>query len=109
MICTKFKLEKENDVTDKELYQQKMQARLDEWKADVEKLKAKASGASADVQLDMNKQIRVLERNIEEGKAKLSELAAAGEDAWESIKEGVESAWGSLKSAATDAAAKFKS
>jgi flagellar biosynthesis chaperone FliJ len=105
---TKSKPQKENAVNDKELYQQKMQARLDEWKADVDKLKAKASGASADVQLDMNQQIKVLERNIEEGKAKLSELAEAGEDAWESIKDGVESAWDSLKSAATDAASKFK-
>ena len=95
-------------MNDKELYQQKMKARLDEWEADVDKLKAKASGASADVQLDMNRQIKALERNIEEGKAKLSELAEAGEDAWESIKDGVESAWDSLKSAATDAASKFK-
>jgi len=95
-------------MNDKELYQQKMQARLDEWKAEVDKLKAKSSGVSADVQLDINRQIKVLERNIEEGKAKLSELAEAGEDAWESIKDGVESAWDSLKSAATDAASKFK-
>jgi len=95
-------------MNDKELYQQKMQARLDEWKAQVDKLKAKSSGASADAQLDVNKQIRVLERNIEEGKAKLSELTEASEDAWESIKEGVESAWDSLKSGVTDAAAKLK-
>ena len=102
------KQKKENAMNDKELYQQKMQARLDEWKAEVNKLKAKLSGASADAQLDINQQIRVLERNIEEGKVKLSEIAAAGEDAWESIKEGVESAWDSLKSGVTDAAAKFK-
>jgi hypothetical protein len=85
-----------------------MQARLDEWKAQVDKLKAKSSGASADTQLDINRQIRALERNIQEGKVKLSEIASAGEDAWESIKEGVESAWDSLKSGVTDAAAKFK-
>lgn len=95
-------------MSDKELYQQKMQAQLDEWKAEVDKLKAKASGASADAQLEMNKQIKALESKIEEGKAKLSELAKAGEDAWESIKDGVESAWGSLKSAVSDAASKFK-
>ena len=95
-------------MSDKELYQQKKQAQLDEWKAEVDKLKAKASGASADVQLDVNKQIRVLERNLEEGKAKLSEIAEASEGAWESIKDGVESAWDSLKSAAADAASKFK-
>lgn len=95
-------------MNDKELYMRKLQARIDEWKADVDKFKAKASGASADVQLDMNQQVRVLERRIEDGKARLSELAEAGEDAWESIKDGIESAWDSLKSAATDATARFQ-
>lgn len=95
-------------MNEKELYQQKKQAQLDEWKAEVDKLKAKASGASADAQLELNKQIEVLEGKIGEGKTKLAEIADASEDAWESIKEGVESAWDSMKSAFSDAAAKFK-
>ncbi|MGB5300373.1 MAG: hypothetical protein WBN48_16765 [Thiogranum sp.] len=95
-------------MSDKEVYLQKMRAQLDEWKADVYKLKAKASSASADVRLERNRQIEVLEIKIEEGKTKLSELSRAGEDAWESLKEGVESAWDSLKSAVSDAAGKFK-
>ena len=82
---------------DKELYQQKKQSQLNEWKADVDKLKAKVSGASADAQLEINKQIRDLESRIEKGKAKLSELVEAGEDAWESIKDGVKSAWEKLQ------------
>ncbi len=84
-------------MSDKELYLQKMRAQLDEWKADVDILKAKASRTSADAQLKMNKQIEMLESKIEEGKTKLSELSSASEDAWESLKEGVESAWDSLK------------
>jgi hypothetical protein len=95
-------------MTDKELYQQKQQARLDEWKAEIEKLKAKASRASADAQLDINNHIAALEKKVEAGQAKLSELAAAGEESWESIKEGVEAAWSVLSSAVRDATAKFK-
>ncbi|HKJ21664.1 MAG TPA: coiled coil domain-containing protein [Gammaproteobacteria bacterium] len=95
-------------MSDKELYQQKKQAELDQWRAAVDKLKAKASGASADVQLEMNQHIKTLESKIEEGQTKLSQLAGASEDAWEPIKDGVESAWDSLQSAVGDAAAKFK-
>jgi len=95
-------------MNDKELYQQKKQAQLDEWRAEVDKLKAKASEGIADAQLEMHKQIKALESKIEEGKTKLSQLAESGDDAWESIKDGVESAWDSLKSAVSDAAAKFK-
>jgi chromosome segregation ATPase len=95
-------------MSEKELYQQKAQAQLDEWKAELEKLKAKASGASADAQLEMKEQIQALEGKFEEGKAKLAEIAEASDDAWESIKEGIESAWSSLKSAFSDAGSKFK-
>ena len=95
-------------MMDKELYQRKMRAKLDELEADVDKLKAKASSLSADAQLEMNEQIRALDSKIAEGKTKLSELSRAGEEAWDSIKEGVESAWDSLKVAVSDAASKFK-
>jgi hypothetical protein len=80
----------------KELYRQKMQAQLDEWKADNARLKAKASGAKADVQLAMNRQAASIERKLEYAQAKLSELAEASEEVWESVKNGVESAWDSL-------------
>ena len=86
----------------------KKQAQLDEWKAEVGKLKAKTAGFSADVQLELNKQIETLKTKIEDGKAKLAQVADASEDAWESSKEGVESAWDSMKSAFRDAAAQFK-
>ncbi len=90
------------------MYQQKRQAQLDEWKAEVPKFKAKASASSTDAQLRLNEQIKLLEGKIEEGKAKLAEIAKAPDDAWESIKEGGESAWASLKSAFSDAASKFR-
>lgn len=40
---------------------------MDEWEAEVDKLKAKASGVSADTQLELNKQIEELEGKIEQG------------------------------------------
>ena len=58
-------------MNEKQLYQQKRQAQLDEWQADLDKFKAKASGASADAQLRLNAQIKVLEGKIEEGKDNL--------------------------------------
>jgi Zn-dependent M32 family carboxypeptidase len=95
-------------MNEKDLYQQKMQAQLDEWMAKVGILKAGDSKASADVQLEMNRQIKTLENMTEEGRTKLSELAKSSEDAWKSLKGGVESAWAMMKSAVSDATAKFK-
>ena len=93
---------------EKELRHQKRRAKLDEWKAEVDKLKARASGASADAQLKLIEKFRAMESRIDDGKKKLAEMADHGEDAWVSVKDGVESAWDSLKSAVSDAVEKFK-
>jgi predicted nucleic acid-binding Zn-ribbon protein len=95
-------------MSDKEYYQQKLQAQMDEWKAELERLRAKAAGARAEVKHDLSHQIEGLEKQLEHGKAKFAELLAARDDAWETLKEGVESSWGSLKTAFKDAAQKFK-
>ena len=95
-------------MDDKELYQQKKQAQLDEWKAELDKLKAKAAEASADRKIELNKDIKHLEGKIDEGKAKLAEIEDASAEAWTSIKDGVDSAWDSMKHAFRDAASKFK-
>jgi len=73
-------------MNEKELYQQKQQAQLDEWKAEADKLKAKMSGASADAQLALNKQIEAVEGKIEAGKSRVAEIAHASEEAWDSMK-----------------------
>lgn len=95
-------------MSEKEIYQQKLKAKLDEWRSDIDKMRAKASGASADVKLEMNKKADELETKIEEGKSKLTELANASDDKWESMKDDLESKWESLKSSFSDAASKFK-
>ena len=101
-------VKQEEAVSDKERYQQELQAQLDAWKKEVGKLKAISSKASADAQLAMKEHVEALEAKIDEGNAKLSELSNASEEAWESMKESVESAWASLKSAFKDIASKFK-
>lgn len=96
-------------MNDKELYQQKKQAQIDEWAADMSKLKAKASMASADAQLKMNEHIRELEEKLGVTKSKLDELKESAEDKYESMKLSVESAWDKLGTAFNDVKAKFKS
>ena len=85
-------------MSDKELYQQKIMAQLDEWKADVTKLKSRASVASADAKLQLDRQVRDLEAKIGKGKVKLTEIANTSEEVWGSVKEGFKSAWDTLKS-----------
>jgi hypothetical protein len=83
-------------MSDKDLYVQKLQAQLDAWRADADKLKAKLSGLSADAQLKMKEQLGHLEGHIEAGKSTLAEWGASGADAWEKTKDGAAKLWGDL-------------
>jgi archaellum component FlaC len=92
----------------KEKYEQKLQAQLDEWDAEINKLKAKADKAEADAQLEYYKQIEELRSMQETANEKLNELKEAGDDAWEDLKAGIESAWDSLGNALKSASSRFQ-
>lgn len=92
----------------KEAYQKKRQAQLDEWSAEIAKLKARADKAQAESQIQYYKQIEELRKRQQEAQAKLDELRQAGEDAWEDLQAGIESAWNSLGEAVKSATSRFK-
>jgi flagellar motility protein MotE (MotC chaperone) len=85
-------------MRERELYQQKRAAELDKWRAEMDKQAAWARNADADAQLEANRRIAALKENLEAAQTKLAELMEANDDAWHSIREGVESAWDPLKS-----------
>lgn len=95
-------------MSDKERYQEELQAQLDTWKADVEKFRTLSARVSADARVAMMSQIVALEERIAEGHAKLAEVSNASEEAWASMREGMETAWATLQGAYKDAISKFK-
>ena len=99
---------KEQAMDDKALYRQKRQAQLDEWKADVAKLRAKAAGAKAGAQIEIDKHLAELDDRMHEAGGRLSELAAAGEETWDTARKKVETTWEALKAGVGAAAAKLK-
>ncbi|GGB89200.1 hypothetical protein GCM10011352_13980 [Marinobacterium zhoushanense] len=92
----------------KEAYQKKLQAQLDEWDAEINKLKAKADAAEADTRLEYYKHIDELRSMQESVRNRLAELKASSDDAWDDIKAGIDSAWDSLSNALKSAASRFK-
>jgi flagellar biosynthesis chaperone FliJ len=94
-------------MNEKDLYQQKLKAQLNEWQADIDKLKAKMAGASVGAKLELNQHINMLEGKIDEGNSKLDELDKATDDSWETLEDGFEEAWESISAAFKDAYKKF--
>lgn len=95
-------------MTDKAAYLQKMQAKLNEWEADINALQAKMSGASADTKIELNKQIDNLRAERSDMKQKLEELKNTSGEAWEDVRDGMEAAWDSASTSFKNAINRFK-
>jgi hypothetical protein len=93
---------------ERKAYEEKLDAQLKEWSAQIALLKAKADNAKADAKIDYYKTIEALQRRQNDAKEKLRELKTAGDEAWEDLKKGAEKAWAEVKIAYHDATSRFK-
>jgi hypothetical protein len=89
-------------------FEEKLDAQLEEWNAQIALLKAKADKAKAEAKIECYKTIEALQHKHDETRTKLHELKTAGDEAWEDLKTGAEKAWAEVKTAFHLAASKFK-
>lgn len=89
-------------------YEEKLDAQLEEWNAQIALFKARADKAKAEAKIEYYKTIETLQHRQDEVRAKLNELKTAGDEAWEDLKTGAEKAWDEVKTAFHSAASKFK-
>ncbi|MCW8796695.1 MAG: hypothetical protein OQK67_06485 [Chlorobium sp.] len=92
----------------KEAYKEKAEAELELARARLVEFKAKAKSYTADTRLKYARHVDELEHGIDAAKARLKELGEAGEESWEKVKDGMESALGTLREAVRNTAEKFK-
>jgi hypothetical protein len=96
-------------VNDKrKAYEEKIDAQLEEWNAQIALLEAKADKGKAEAKIEYYKTIEALQHRQDEARTKLHELKTAGDEVWEDIKTGAEKAWDEVKTAFNIAASKFK-
>ena len=89
-------------------YIRKMQAKLEEWNAEIDKLTEKAGEVSAGARNEYNEQIESLKAKQAAARQKIEELQQAGEGAWEDLKSGIELAWTAIGEAINSARSRFK-
>lgn len=92
----------------KDTYVQKLEAQLREWEADIDKMKAKADQAEADLQARYEEQIKDLQERRHAARQKLDELREASDSAWEDLKAGTEMARDAFGEAVRSALARFR-
>ncbi|TVP61508.1 MAG: hypothetical protein EA342_20665 [Leptolyngbya sp. LCM1.Bin17] len=95
-------------MEDRSTSQGKMEAQLQEWGAKLDEMQAKANQVSADKKADLDQQIAALRAKRNAMQQRLSDLTAASDDAWQSVKVGLQEAWHDLRQGFEEAASKFK-
>jgi len=89
-------------------YIHKMQAKLEEWNAEIDTLAAKAGKVTADAKSEYNEQIVSLKAKQAAARQKIEELQQAGEGAWGDMKSGIELALTAMGEAIDSARSRFK-
>ena len=89
-------------------YEKKLKAQLEEWDADINRLRAKANAARAEARVKYLDEVDKLRDQKKQAQARLDELEEAQEDAWEDMKTGIDAAWKNLGNAVNNAVERFK-
>lgn len=92
----------------KDAYREKMTAQIEEQEARLAQLKARAKQAVADGKITLGGEIEAAEAKLTVARARLKELSEAGDDAWETFKDGCDEAWNSFSDACRRAMDKLK-
>jgi DNA repair exonuclease SbcCD ATPase subunit len=72
---------------EKEAYQRKIEAKVDQWRAELDKLRAQAREAQAEGRLQAISSLKTLQQ---EATRRLEELKAAGESGWQDARQAVD-------------------
>jgi hypothetical protein len=80
----------------KDLYVAKMETQLNDWSVKLAAMKVKLEEVELQGRLAFHKQVDASQQHHETACMHLDELKQSGEDAWEALKAGVETAWKEL-------------
>ena len=95
-------------MSNRDEFIRRMQEKLGEWNAEIDKLTVKAGEASAEVKKEINEHIVSLKAKQAVTRQKIEELQHAGEGALDDLKSGVELALSAMGEAIHSARSRFK-
>ena len=95
-------------MDERKAYEEKLDAQLKEWSAQIALLRAKADKAKTEVKVEYYKIIETLQGKQETARMKLEELRTAGDDRWEDYKTDGEETWAEIKAAFQEAVSKLE-
>lgn len=95
-------------MSSRDEYVRKMQAKLEEWNADIDTLAAKASEVTGDLKSEYSEQIAALKVKQAAAREKIEEMQKSGESAWQDLKVGIDLAWIAIGESIDSVKSRFK-
>lgn len=86
-------------MSSREEYTRRLQAKLEEWSAEIDTLMIKAGEVMADVRDEFDEQLESLKTLLAFIRQKFEDLLQVGEIAWEILKSGIDLAWTNMEEA----------
>ncbi len=98
----------QTELSPKQIFEQKLEAQLQELDALFDHLKLQASLGKAELRTEIDKQLEVLAQKRNAAQTKLNELSRRTEGAWEDLKGSAEKAWDDMRQALNQIAERFR-
>ena len=95
-------------LENKEAYLEKLKAKLDEWTAEIDRLKAKAAESNIDLRNEIETRVGDLEGRRQKVEHRMQQLQEFSEKSQEDIMDLLQRAWDDLSYAVQAAKKKFK-
>lgn len=95
-------------MTDKDLFIEKMHAKIDEWNAQIDRLTAKSRVAKAEVKEDYQARISKLQHQRDEFRQKIEKAGSVSSSAWQDLKSGLKLAMEAMETSLKSARDRFK-
>jgi hypothetical protein len=87
----------------RELYKQKFEAQMHEWRAKLDVMTAQAEKLTAQAKIEVQPHLDAVQAKFDDAKAKLKEIAAAGDDKWDDVVKAADQGWRELRNVAEGA------
>lgn len=95
------------DAPNREAYQEKLDARLDQWQAKLEELKAKSREAKADASIEAQSALDEAKQQFVAFRDEAERFKESSKAAWQDLAQGCEESWYAFKGAAAKAKEHF--
>jgi hypothetical protein len=79
-------------MADREAYEQKIDAQMREWQANLDAMKAKADQATADAKIEYESQLNQASDAMKEARTQLDALKSVSADKWQVMRDKVDQA-----------------